>query len=146
MKIRLMKCEDSFNVLNKETELVKEVDIIARNDFKITTPILKLSVINGVDFMTVNYVEIPELNRFYFVDSVQQVSGKIFQLNLTCDVLSSFKDVVKGCYASVNRAVKDGDFFKGDLDTSYKTQIDKYESNKELESGSQIFMSTVGAK
>lgn len=146
MRVELSINKSSNNTLNKELEIVHIIDVNFRGDIDISTPYITISKIPYGDLLQVNYVNIPDLERGYFIESVKQVTGKILRIDLVVDVLSSFKDIVLNSYANVNRAVREGDDFKGELNVSYKNNYERFNSNIELESGKQIFMSTVGAK
>lgn len=146
MRVELSINKSSNNTLNKELEIVHIIDVNFRGDIDISTPYITISKIPYGDLLQVNYVNIPDLERGYFIESVKQVTGKILRIDLVVDVLSSFKDIVLNSYANVNRAVREGDDFKGELNVSYKNNYERFNSNIELESGRQIFMSTVGAK
>lgn len=50
-----------------------------------------------------NYIYIPSLNRYYYVDSVELVSADISRLHLKEDVLMSWKDLIKLQDAYVTR-------------------------------------------
>ena len=50
-----------------------------------------------------NYVYIPSLNRYYYVDSVEIISGDYVRLHLREDVLMSWKDLIKSQSAFVTR-------------------------------------------
>ena len=50
-----------------------------------------------------NYVYIPTLERYYFVDSIELVSANVTRLHLKEDVLMSWKDLIKSQKAFVTR-------------------------------------------
>lgn len=51
-----------------------------------------------------NYIWIPSLNRYYYVDSVELVSADISRLHLKEDVLMSWKDLIKLQKAFITRS------------------------------------------
>lgn len=61
------------------------------------------SIANGY-----NYVFIPSLNRYYYVDSVEIISADYVRLHLREDVLMSWKDLIKSQKAFVTRYEQSG--------------------------------------
>ena len=53
--------------------------------------------------MNFNYVYIPSLKKYYYVDSIEFVSGDITRLHLKEDVLMSWKDLIRNQKAFVTR-------------------------------------------
>lgn len=146
MRVELSINKSTNNTLNKDLEVIHIININFRGDIDVSTPYITISKIPYEDLLKINYVNIPDFKRGYFIKNISHVTGKIFRIDLIVDVLSSFKKIVLGSYGNVNRALKDGDYYRGDLDLSYNVNIEKYDSNVNLESGRAMFMSTLGVK
>lgn len=145
MLLILYSTKSGSNVINKTLENPINVDIIARSDFDIITPQLKLSEISGVDFKDYNYCHIPDLNRYYFINSVSAMNADIFSFECECDVLESYKDEILSGQYRFKRNIKTGDYLNFDIDSNVKRNVKLFESNKELEQVKTLIISTLGA-
>ena len=70
MELKLYAVNDGKNVINKTMTLKTTTEINLKRDFDIINPRLILIPNLPTGFSGINYAEIPELNRFYFVDSI----------------------------------------------------------------------------
>lgn len=80
---------DKSGGMTKQGQTLTGVHFI--DDTEIVNPTLKLS---DFDEDKVNYVYIPSLRRYYFVNGVTYSKG-YYYVNLHVDVLMSFKDSIK---------------------------------------------------
>ena len=81
MILNLYKTLDADNVINKT--LLNKLTIqgfFLTSSLNIVNPVIPLQVINEVNIYDYNYIELPEFNRFYFVDSIENVNAKIFNI------------------------------------------------------------------
>lgn len=143
MKITLYKNNSDRKFLQKELIEVGEIEVIIRKDFDLFRPFLLL---RGIEDLKFNYLYIHELKRYYYVTNIQNITGVVYRVNLETDLLMTFPNVVKSAYAEVNRMVKEGDYYKGDLKDSYNTNVEEFSSDITLEEDKIILMSTVGVK
>ena len=90
-----------------------------------------------------NYCYIPYFNRFYFVERVTR-NGKLFHVELSSDVLETYKSEILASNAQFRRNLKTGDFANVMLETSNLTTLDKFQSNKTLTDEKSIILSAVG--
>jgi hypothetical protein len=88
MNIELYTCTDPDNKLEKTPALVKTITGDLHGDTSLTKPSFRCY---GAYESGVNYVHVPLLNRWYYVEEVSLVNNKIFELHCSCDVLQSFK-------------------------------------------------------
>lgn len=145
MLLILYRTESGANVINKTLEDAVNIEITVRNDFDIINPQLKLSKIDGVNFQNYNYCHIPELNRYYFINSVLAVNAEIFNFECECDVLESYKDDILLSNARFNRSIKTGDYLNAELNQNVKADILTYQSNKTFTGEPTLILSTVGS-
>lgn len=89
MFLRLYKYNGDKNVINKTLITVGELEIFARKDFNIFNPELRL--FSSADF---NYMYIEELQRYYFINSIEKVNADINMLFCETDVLMTFKEAI----------------------------------------------------
>ena len=146
MELKLYAVNDGENVINKTMTLKTTMEINLKRDVDIINPRLILIPNLPTGFSGINYAEIPALNRFYFVDSIANISGALWQLDLTCDVLETYKADILASKARLYRNLKAGDYFDTVLESSHITTIAKYASNKGTSDSETLIMTTVGVK
>ena len=146
MELKLYAVNDGENVINKTMTLKTTMEINLKRDVDIINPRLILIQNLPTGFSGINYAEIPELNRFYFVDSITNISAKLWQLELSCDVLESYKADILASKARFYRNLKAGDYFDTALESSHITTVAKYASNKGISDSETLIMTTVGVK
>lgn len=79
------------NVIQKKLENGTEKNLVLKNDFsEIGTSIL---LKEKPDF-SFNYIEIPNLKKYYFIDNMTVISNDIIRIDLSEDVLMTFKDEI----------------------------------------------------
>ena len=146
MELKLYAVNDGENVINKTMTLKTTMEINLKRDVDIINPRLILIPNLPTGFTGINYAEIPELNRFYFVDSITNISATLWQLDLSCDVLETYKADILASKARLYRNLKAGDYFDTALESSHITTVAKYTSDKGISDSETIIMTTVGAK
>ena len=146
MELKLYAVNDGKNVINKTMTLKTTMEINLKRDVDIINPRLILTPNLPTGFTGINYAEIPDLNRFYFVDNITNISGTFWQLDLSCDVLETYKADILASKARFYRNLKAGDYFDTALESSHITTVAKYTSNKGISDSETIIMTTVGAK
>ena len=146
MELKLYAVNDGDNVINKTMTLKTTMEINLKRDVDIINPRLILIPNLPTGFSGINYAEIPDLNRFYFVDNITNISGTLWQLDLSCDVLETYKADILASKARLYRNLKAGDYFDTALESSHITTVAKYTSNKGISDSETLIMTTVGVK
>ena len=146
MELKLYAVNDGENVINKTMTLKTTMEINLKRDVDIINPRLILIPNLPTGFSGINYAEIPLLNRFYFVDSITNISSTLWQLDLSCDVLETYKADILASKARLYRNLKAGDYFNTALESSHLTTVAKYASNKGISNSETLIMTTVGDK
>ena len=146
MELKLYAVNDGENVINKTMTLKTTMKINLKRDVDIINPRLILIPNLPTGFTGINYAEIPELNRFYFVDSITNISATLWQLDLSCDVLETYKADILASKARFYRNLKTGDYFDTAIESSHITTVAKYASNKGISDSETLIMTTVGTK
>ena len=145
MKITFYKTNDNDNVINKTLTDKVTIPLYLKGQFDVINPILLMSNASGVDFRKYNYAVISDFNRLYFVRNVTQVNAKIYQLNLECDVLETFKLDILKCNARFKRGVKVGDTQQQNTVKEVSKNFTIYKSNISIDYSKQnIILTTVG--
>ena len=145
MELNLYKCSDGDNVINKTLTEKLTINIMLKRDVNITAPQIILMNDNGAFFNQYNYAEIPELGRFYFIDSVTSLNNKMESLALRCDVLETYKADVLASKARFMRGLKTGDYIAANIDYSVIKTITKIESNSGFTGNPTMILTSVGA-
>lgn len=141
MKMYLYTTSDLPNVINKTLSNELEIDINLKSDIDIVNPEI---VLNG-DFRAYNYAHIPDLNRYYIIQSLEQLNLKFVKLNLTCDVLETYKNEFMNHEYDLIRESKSNDVNILAPSFSYK-KVTKSESNLKLDLSNNIVISTISVK
>lgn len=106
MELILYRTLDNANVINKVLTDPITVNITLKNDVNIINPEIVLSG----DFRGYNYAHIPELNRFYFIESFEQINLRFGKLFMSCDVLETYKADILNCSGNIKRDIQVGDY------------------------------------
>ena len=146
MELKLYAVNDGENVINKTMTLKTTMEINLKRDVDIINPRLILIPNLPTGFSGINYAEIPALNRFYFVDSITNISSTLWQLDLSCDVLETYKADILASKARLYRNLKAGDYFNTALESSHLTTVAKYSSNKGISDTETLILTSIGSK
>ena len=146
MRLKLYVVNDGKNVINKTRTLKTTIDVNIKRDVDIINPRIILTSDSPTGFIGINYASFTEFNRFYFVDNITNISRKLWQLDLSCDVLETYKDDILASKARFYRNLKAGDYFDTALESSHITTVAKYSSNKGISDSETLIMTTVGVK
>lgn len=98
--INLYRNNSDPSVLNKDLDFVRIFRGVFREPFDIVSPVLLLNYNNAIDF---NYIEIPSLQRFYFVSNCTNISSGLWAIELSVDVLQSYQHSVLDLTAIIER-------------------------------------------
>ena len=134
----LYSINDGDNVINKNLVNGVNVPIHLKQGFDIINPDI---VLNG-DYRGFNYAHIPSLNRFYFINNIEQLNLRLVKLNMTCDVLETYKSEILNLNAIFIRDSKDGDYVNIEA-SSDNMIINTFKSDITLERDSNIVLTTV---
>ena len=136
----LYSINDGDNVINKNLVNGVNVPIHLKQGFDIINPDI---VLNG-DYRGFNYAHIPSLNRFYFINNVEQLNLRLVKLAMTCDVLETYKADILNSNARFKRNIKTGDFENISIDYSNKTTSVKHISNGSPLQGETMIIAVLG--
>ena len=136
----LYNINDAENVINKNLVNGLEIDINLKASVDLVNPEI---VLNG-DFRGYNYAHLPDLNRFYFIDKIEQLNLKLVKLSLSCDVLETYKADILNSNARFKRNIKNGDYQNISIDYSNQTISTNYNSDGMPMNGNTMIISTIG--
>lgn len=138
MELILYRTIDAPNVINKTLTDPVSINIVLKNDVNIINP----EIILSGDYRGFNYAHIPELNRFYFVESFEQINLRFGKLYLSCDVLETYKVDILNCKGIITRDIKDGDYGQVNANSSINV-ISTHESDVKLTLENSIVLTTL---
>lgn len=144
MNLNLFKTDDSDNVINKTLTNKLNITINLKRDVDIISPHLIIRNTQAININAFNYCQIEELNRFYFIRSINNMGGNLWEVICECDVLETYKTDIISSRARYYRNLKTGDYVQGNIDISTLKTITKHNSTKGLEDGTAIIMTTIG--
>ena len=136
----LYSISDGDNVINKNLVNGVTIPIHLKQGFDIVNPDI---VLNG-DYRGFNYAHIPSLNRYYFINNVEQLNLRLVKLNMACDVLETYKADILNSNARFKRNIKTGDFENISIDYSNKTTSVKHVSNGTPLQGETMIIAVLG--
>lgn len=146
MELILHTVNDSENTIGKTLGEGLVININLKRGVNLTTPAITLANIPGVDFSDYNYANIPALGRMYFINQVESLNSRVWILELTCDVLETYKADILAANCRYMRNIKTGDYLDTSIDMSTLSTVEKYESNvTAFTNESSLILTTVGA-
>ena len=92
MKIILYNNKSDSRVINKSIEQLAEIDVILKNANNIMSPEIMLQTKTLP--IEANYCYIADFGRYYFINAQRLDNGNVSKIELTVDVLMSFKDMI----------------------------------------------------
>ena len=142
MIVNLLKNNSANNVLNKNLELITSINVNFKYDLDVSSPEIKL-IVGNMDFNIINYVEIPELNRSYFIERTSMVNNKIIIIYLICDLLVSFKSDILKSNALFRRSIKNGDYVNIQETNKYTQSVRSVKSDYVYNEGETLILTSV---
>lgn len=115
MNISLYKTNSEKNVVYKTlTNEVSFAEVTFKNSTELLNPVITIST--AIDVESYNYCYIPEFNRYYYISNIVSVVNGLWSLNLSVDVLMSFKQyfanfdvILKRSQTEYNKYINDGE-------------------------------------
>lgn len=143
MELKLYKTNDDDNVINKDLEFYKSMNINLKDDVDVSNPNLRLKL-NVVDIENFNYAELETFNRKYFVRDIQNINNDVWLVRLECDVLETFKVEILNSYGDINKDISSGDYQDVPIRSNVTKEFIKYDSDVELVRTPVKIMSAIG--
>lgn len=124
MEITLYKTKSPINSINKVLEEGKNYSVKLKDYNSISNPSLVLTL--SEDISTFNYCYIPSFNRYYFISNVTVRRNNIVELDLTCDVLESFKADILTSTGLITQSTSINNYYNADYDVEIKKESEKF--------------------
>lgn len=141
MNIILYNTKSPKNAINKILENPVSTHMKAKEVFDVQNPFIVLKS----DYMIEsNYCYIEETNRYYFINNVEVFPNKIYKLNLSCDVLESFKEDILKSKCEIVKQQEINEYYDSDYASEIRKECKLFYSNKSLEYEDSNIVLTIG--
>lgn len=138
MKLELYSTHDSFNTINKELSLIKEIEIRLKANIDLYNPSL---IMTKQDFYkNVNYAKL--LDRYYFVEIQNHPNNNFILLNLHEDVLQTYANNILNSNQDIVKKSAAGNVKQQNV--SPETVSRFFDSDVKIDNGSSLIMVTSG--
>ena len=89
-----------YKVLNQTNELTKTLNnaVVVNGSFRSEIDAIDVIVEIETNTYDFNYIYIPSLNKYYFLQNIVHVNAKIIRMQLHCDVLMTHKADILASY------------------------------------------------
>lgn len=138
MKLDLYSTQDSYNTINKELSLIKEIEIRLKANIDLYNPTLVMT--KQVFYKNVNYAKL--LDRCYFVEIQNHPNNNFILLNLHEDVLQTYANDILNSNQDIIRKAAAGNVKQQNV--LPETISKYYDSDVKIDKGSSIIMVTSG--
>lgn len=126
MEIRFFNMTDTRNTIGKKLTDYTTTFIKAKyQDLNITNPTFLLKF---TEYPKYNYIYIPLLKRYYFIDDIVVKTDNTFELYCSCDVLESFKDDILNSKGMITQQTNINNYYNSDYKNEIRKEIDIYKS------------------
>ena len=139
MQLILYNVKDAHNVIGKTLNEVSRVNITMKKTEDIEKPTLVLTD-QGLTF---NYAEIPFFKRYYFVDEYKRGTNGLIPVDLSVDVLETYKDDILNSQATITTKTGLG-YQDSSVDVDARKTITTQKSDTVLSDETSIVLSTIG--
>lgn len=141
MNIILYNTHSPKNAINKILENPVSMNFKAKDIFDLQNP----SIVLQSDYLIENnYCYIEQVNRYYFIDNVEVFPNKIYKLNLTCDVLETFKEDILSSKCEIVKQQDYNNYYDSDYASEIRKECKLFYSNKSVEYEENNIILTIG--
>lgn len=103
MHLNIFQNNSDKNVVWKQITTKANLTGTLREDCSIIDPIIKVEGISAADLPYINYCEVVEWGRYYYINDIVCV-GQLYELRCHIDVLMTYKDQIKNIPAVIARS------------------------------------------
>lgn len=102
MNLNLFQNNSDKNVMWKQITTKANLTGTLREGCSVMDPIIKVEGISAADIPYINYAEIVDFGRYYYITDIVLV-GKLYEIHCHIDVLMTYKDQLKNIPAVIAR-------------------------------------------
>lgn len=129
MEIRFYTMTDTRNTIGKTLGSYTSTFVKMKyQEMNVTRPIFLLKF---MEYPQYNYLYIPALKRYYFINDIVVKTDNTFEIHCSCDVLESFKDDILQGTGHLTKAENNNPYY-GDYQSADNKVIEHYYSDKEV--------------
>lgn len=140
MNVNFYDNQSNDNVINKNLKLIASKNIVFRMSINEKNPVMLLhtQLLDGV-----NYVEIPNFKRYYFIDHTEAYNNQLSRVYLNTDLLMTYQNEILNNEVIITATEKPS-YASSELPTTHQLISDTYESNTSLPLGTTKVLTTIG--
>lgn len=144
MLLKLYMVSDGDNVINKTKLSELSVNIKLRKDFDLQNPtfLINITTLGVTDY---NYCELPELERFYFINNMSAVNNSIVKLECSTDLLETYKTDILSSNSRFYRGIETGDYAEITVNRGVDKNIITHSSDVDVTEQHSMILTTIGA-
>lgn len=141
MEVNFYNNLSNENVINKDIKLITSKELIFRKNVNEKDPVLLVhnSILNNV-----NYVEIPNFKRFYFIEHTENYNSQLSRVFLTTDLLMTYQNEILNADVIIT-ATEQPSYSSNSLPTNLNLISDTYKSDTVLPLGTTKVLTTIGS-
>lgn len=98
--LNLYQNKSDSNEVNKDLTLIGTLEGTLREPTDIINPVITISYATLPNF---NYIYVPQLKRYYFINDIVSVRTGLWAISLKVDVLTSYKDLIYSQVGFISR-------------------------------------------
>lgn len=140
MKVEFYHTADNANTVNKTLQPITTIDIIFRQAVNEATPFI---IMNKDNLIGSNYIHIPNFKRYYFISSVDNYTANLVRINLTTDLLMTYKDGILNSPVLIT-ATENPSYLSTNLPTTQTISKRVVKSDITLNKDSSLILTTIG--
>lgn len=114
MTIKLFVNASEKNKLDKALTLALETTGTLKEDTSLIDPVIKLTGKTFSEMASINYMQIVDLGRYYFINDVISINNDIVEVHAHVDVLTTYKDQIRAQNAIIARQEKKWNLYLND--------------------------------
>lgn len=147
MKVKLYLNASEPNRAVKNITLISEVDGFLRDGASVLDPVILIE--SSVNYSLVNYIEIEEFGRKYFVTDINVSNSRLWEISCHVDVLSTYYNFYKEVPCIMARNEKSYNLFLPDdrflvnANRNYQTRV--FPNNPVISGSSYVITIAGGA-
>lgn len=136
MKITFLNYNGDLKKVNKDFQIVSEINLHFHSDFNPNKPILKLSTSYNANYFKIGDTYYNIVDTYKINNSVTVVTGEI-------DYLTTYKDLILNSELFINNS-SNIEYYSGDYNVSLKTETKKYDLPNSVEYQDHYIINTTG--
>lgn len=140
MQVDFYTTSDNANTVNKTLQLNKSINIIFRQAVDEVKPFI---IMNKDNLTGSNYVGIKTFNRYYFITNIKNYTANLVRIDLTCDLLMTYKDIILNSTVLITATEKPS-YFSTNLPTQQTIIKRVVKSDVTLNKENSLILTTIG--